>query len=59
MLAVAEDRRAELGVVAALTLEHARAVVQAVGQHVNLRVLPRDEFPVHPDEVRFVHAPLL
>jgi hypothetical protein len=55
VLAVAEDRGTDLGVVAADPLEDARAVVQSVGEHVNLRVLPGDELPVHPDEVRLLH----
>ena len=57
VLLVAEDRRAlRLGVVAADALEDAGPVVQAVRQHVDLRVLPRDELAVHPDEVRCVHV---
>ena len=51
---VAEDRRAALGVVRPDALEHARAVVQGVGQYVYLRVLPGDELAVQPDEVRGV-----
>ena len=51
VVVVAEDRRADLGVVAADALEDARAVVQPVGQYVHRRVLPLDELPVHPDEV--------
>ena len=53
---VAEDRRADLRVVAADALEHARAVVQAVREYVDLRVLPGDELPVQPDEVRLLHV---
>jgi hypothetical protein len=54
---VAEDRGTlGLGVVAADALEDAGAVVQAVREHVDLRVLPRDELAVHPNEVRCVHA---
>ncbi len=51
MLAVAKDRRAlALGVVGADALEHARPVVERVGEHVDLRVLPGDELAVHPDD---------
>ena len=53
---VAEDRRAALGLVAADALEYAGAVVQAVREHVDLGVLPGDELPVLPDELRFDHA---
>ena len=56
VLGVAEHRRAELGVVAAHAVEHARAVVQAVRQDVDLGVLPGDEFSVHPDEVGGLHV---
>ena len=56
VVGVAEDRRADLGVVAADALEDAGAVVQAVREHVDLRVLPGDELPVHPDEVRLLHV---
>jgi hypothetical protein len=60
VLLVAEHRGAlGLGVVAADALEDPGAVVQPVGEHVDLRVLPRDELAVHPDEVRCVHACLL
>ena len=59
VVVVAEDRRADLGVVAAHALEDARAVVQAVREYVDLRVLPGDELPVHPDEVRLLHVVLL
>ena len=51
VLGVAEHRRADLGVVAAHALEDARAVVQTMGEHVDLGVLPGDELAVHPDEV--------
>src|SRR3954467_6602233 len=53
---VAEDRRPDLGVVAADALEDARAVVEPVREYVNLRVLPLDELAVHPDEVRLLHV---
>ena len=59
MVLVAEDRRAALGLVGADALEDAGAVVQRVGEYVYLRVLPGDELPVHPDEVRGVHVLLL
>ena len=52
---MAEDRRALSRVIGALALEHAGAVMQAVGQHVNLRVLPGNEFSVVPDEVGLFH----
>src|SRR4029078_5574274 len=53
---VAEERRADLGVVAADAPAHARGVVEPVREYVNLRVLPLDELPVHPDEVRLLHV---
>ena len=53
---VLEDRRADLGVVAADALEDPGAVVQAVREYVDFCVLPGDELPVHPDEVRLVHV---
>ena len=56
VLGVAEHRRPELGVVAADALEDAGAVVQAVRQDVDLRVLPGDEVSVHPDEVGGIHV---
>ena len=56
VVGVAEDRRADLGVVAADALEDAGAVVQAVREYVDLRVLPGDELAVHPDEVRLLHV---
>ena len=51
-----EDRRTVLGVVATDPLEDAGPVVEAVRQDVDLRVLPGDELPVQPDEVRLVHV---
>src|SRR4051812_2523037 len=51
-----EDRGTALGVVAALTLEHARSVVERVRQYVHLGVLPSDELAVQPDEVRGLHV---
>jgi hypothetical protein len=59
VVGVAEDRRARRRVVAADALEHARPVVQAVREDVDLRVLPRDELAVHPDELGLLHGPLL
>ena len=56
VLGVAEHRRPELGVVAAHAVEDAGAVVQAVREHVDLGVLPRDEVSVHPDEVGGLHC---
>ena len=56
VVGVAEDRRADLGVVAADALEDAGAVVQAVREYVDLGVLPCDELAVHPDEVRWLHV---
>ena len=53
---VAEHRRAALGLVGADALEDAGAVVERVGQYVDLRVLPGDELAVHPDEVRLLHV---
>jgi hypothetical protein len=53
---MAEHRGADLGLVGADALEHARSVVQAVRQDVDLGVLPGDELPVHPDEVGLVHC---
>ena len=43
------------GLVGALALEHAGAVVQAVRQYVDLGVLPGNELSVVPDEVRLFH----
>src|SRR5947199_8901463 len=59
VVVVAEDRRAELGVVGADALEDAGAVVEAVREYVDLGVLPGDEVSVHPDEVGLVHVNLL
>src|ERR1700733_2079709 len=55
MVAVAEDRGARIRRVAALALEHAGAVVQAVRQYVNRGVLPGNELSVVPDEVDLFH----
>jgi hypothetical protein len=38
-----------LAVIGAHPLEHATAIMQAMGQHMHLGVLPRDELPIHPD----------
>ena len=51
VLAVAEDRRAALGLIAADALEDAGAVVQAVAEDVHLGVLPGDELAVLPDQL--------
>ena len=51
VLAPPENRGAALGVVTPDALEDAGAVVEAVGQHVDLGVLPVDELAVHPDRV--------
>ena len=45
-----------VGLVAADALEDARAVVQAVREHVDLGVLPGDELAVVPDQLRFDHC---
>jgi hypothetical protein len=55
VVAVAEDRGPELGVVGPDALEDAGAVVEAVREYVDLRVLPGDEVPVHPDQVARLH----
>ncbi len=52
---VAEDAGAARRLVRADALEHTGAVVQAVREYVNLGVLPGDELPVVPDEVRLLH----
>ena len=57
VLAQAEDRRAVDRVVGAHAFEGAAAVVQRVGQDVDLGVAPVDELAVHPDlAVAIVHA---
>ena len=38
-----------VGLVGADALEHAHAVVQGVGEDVDLGVVPGDELAVHPD----------
>ena len=49
MLLQTEDRRATRGVVGAHTFERAAAVVQGVGQHVDLGIAPVHQLAVHPD----------
>ncbi len=56
VLAVAEDGRASLGLIAADALEDAGAVVQPVAEHVRLCVLPRHELAVLPDQFRRLHS---
>ena len=46
MLVELEDDAA----VGALALEDAAAIVEAMGEHVNRRILPRHEFAVVPDD---------
>jgi hypothetical protein len=45
----AEHRRTVGRGVGANALEHARAVVEAVGEHVHARFVPRHQLAVHPD----------
>src|SRR4051794_13412963 len=52
---VAEDRRADLRVVAADSLEDAGAVVQPVREDVHVRLVPGDELAVLPDELSLLH----
>ena len=40
----------DFAAIGALALEHRARIVQAVGQHMNLRVRPFDERAVHPDK---------
>ena len=56
VLAVAEDRRAALGLVAADALEDAGAVVEPVAQNVDLGVFPSHELAVHPDPLGLFHV---
>ena len=49
VLGQAEHGRALRGLVGADALEHAGAVVQRVGEDVDLRLVPVDELAVHPD----------
>ncbi len=39
----------DLSAIGALALEHGAGIVQPVGQYVNLRLRPFDEFAIHPD----------
>jgi hypothetical protein len=36
--------------IGALALEHAGSIVQAMGEYVDLGVLPRHDLPIEPDE---------
>jgi hypothetical protein len=56
MVAVSEDGRSSIGLVAADALEHAAAVVKAMAEYVDLGVLPWDEIAVHPDPLRLLHG---
>src|SRR5579864_223899 len=59
MIAVAEDPRAMPRVVGPFALEDAGAVVQAVGQDVDLGLIPGDDLSVVPDQLHLFHARLL
>jgi hypothetical protein len=59
MLVPPEDGGAFLRVVTADALEDTRAVVEAVGENVNLGVVPVDELTVHPDGVDVAGRPHL
>ena len=56
VVVVAKDGGSAGCLVGSLTLEHRCAVVQAVGQYVDLCVLPGDQLSVVPDEVRLLHC---
>ena len=56
VLAVAEDGRPALGLVAADALEDAGPVVEPVAEHVDLGVLPAHELPVVPDQLGRLHG---
>ena len=56
MVAMAKHGRALLGLVAADALEDPGAVVQPVGENMDLGVLPSDELAVHPDPFRLFHG---
>ena len=56
VLAVAEDGRPALGLVAADALEDAGPVVEPMAEHVDLGVLPAYELPVVPDQLGRLHA---
>src|SRR5204862_1806851 len=49
VLAMSEDARPALGLVGANPLKHPRPVVKPMAEYVDLGVLPRDEFAIHPD----------
>jgi hypothetical protein len=55
MIAVAEDRGAAVGLICPDALEDAGAVVESVGQHVDVGVVPADELAVHPDPLGLLH----
>jgi hypothetical protein len=46
----AELKVVDAAVIDALPFEHAGGIVQPMGQHVGLRVAPRHELAVEPDE---------
>ncbi len=56
VLAMAEHRRALVGLVAADALEDPGAVVQPVAQDMDLGVVPSDELAIHPDPFRLFHG---
>src|SRR5215208_4875294 len=58
VLAVPEDGRAPLRLVGADALEDAGAVVKPVLEHVDIGLVPWDEFAVHPDELCLLHHSL-
>ena len=49
-------RVAVVAAIAANPLEDAEPVVQGVRQDMNVRLVPRDEFPIEPDPLAFFHA---
>ena len=56
VLVEAEHGRLSLDGVGADALECTAPVVQHVGEHVDLRFVPRDELPVEPDVCRLLHV---
>jgi hypothetical protein len=56
VLAVAEDRRPAVGVIAADALEDPCAVVEPVAEYVDLGVVPCHELAVHPDPLTLLHV---
>ena len=59
VLVQTEDRRALLGLVGAHALEHAHAVVQGVGEDVDLGLTPGHQLAVEPDDavtIRHIHS---